>query len=193
MVYFEESVERFAVYFVTEMEALKQKEEEPYNKMIDEEMKRLEEFWMKEFDLEEEESISKFTESEKCKKDTQERFKSPRKMVSPSKSSLVSKKFEDLIKEVACPKGKKCNFHRFHTGHKLIIFNCQHAKNFTIRRDVQRAIIEGTLKNMDILPSNKPKSKKKFKKSFSSNSCKVPRNVSVWQYVENALISKNLS
>ena len=108
-------------------------------------------------------------------------------MASPSQSNVVSRKYNEEIQKVACQEGTKCQFHKFHTGNKIIMFNCQHSTKFHIRRELQGAIIDGTLKNMDLpaLPPKFPKRKKKFVPNHQ-----VPKSASVWEFVEKALINK---
>ena len=159
---FEESVERFAHYMANELEAMKKKEDECYDKIIEEEIRKIDEFWSKEMDNEEKE-LDLITESlpENSEK-PQQRFESPRKMTRPSESNSVSKKYQKQISEIACPEGTRCQFHKFHTGNKIIIFNCQHSTNFKLRRELQRAIIDGTLKNMDLDPQKAIKKQEKI-------------------------------
>ena len=189
---FEESVERFSHYMIKELEAIQKKEDEKYEEIITEKMEKLEQFWSRELDDEEEKS-NQLNESElaidsqigKPDMPRKQRSKSLKKMASPSKSDIVSKKYEKMMQKVSCQEGMKCKFHKFHTGNKIIILNCRHAKNFEIRKDLQGAIIEGTLKNLD-LPCKKIKGKNN-KKFVSSQ---VPKSASIWEFVENALKSK---
>ena len=83
---YEESVERFANYMVRQLEEMKKKEDDYYNQVIEDKMDELGEFWSKELDKEEKESLP-----ESFKNTTnldQQQSESPRKMTRPTKLDL---------------------------------------------------------------------------------------------------------
>ena len=182
-------------------EAEIKRKEEMFEERIEMEMEKLKTFWNNEFeelDRKEEDSLQfpheEIKESQRVEISKLQPSEHHMKMTKPSQSSIVSDIFQTEMTKITCPKGTKCIYHRFHTGDKIITINCQHSVEFRLRGQIQKAIMNGSFKSLDLpCPENASKRKhKKFKRS-THKSYPVSKNASVWEFIESALKNKNVS